>query len=1142
MRKNIISIILSLLIAMSICPVALATGNDTTPPELLSVSLNKTEFAVGETVVITVVAKDNETGLDITPGWVGIGKDTTQSYCYALHSTELPDTYTASWTISDRTAPGIYCVNAVYLENNGVVGCEYSIYYGTLSNEFQFNVTNDVRTDWTGPTLDILTVDRTTANVGDTVTFSAKASDPSGVQSIYMYLYYNGVQSQTIYLKKATIQSIYFTGKFTVTSSIKEGNYTVGGVYLTDKLGALSQYTTADGSLPESMRYSINIINPNVTPPPGPVIIDSIEIITPHIKQGDPFTVKMQVDPNGNTSFGPIDLGYRYPNQSFFIDTAIRLNRQSGSNTFEGTRIIPPNSPAANYSLSSCYIWQNIPFDYHSFLYKCKQFVVESVFSGTENCSVSVGSVFDPLAGVSASNNTEGDMTNKIEVTGTVDTSQVGVYLIKYTIPSEYKIDKNDTKQYYYYDFRWVGVTEVLPSASADSPIVLTDGDVLIDAGEDEISLKKDGGSISYTDLVTEEGHYSVQLSDPDGTNSNAKQSVDFNIDQSAPEISLTQMHNSDGSTCVKADIQDLSEIVSLEWAAGERDNTYFLQNGNAFTGAFNAVDSGKYTVYAEDLLGNASVKVIDVEPAEYTVCVLSANSNYGRVSGNGKYNNAATVSLSAMPNPGCRFTFWTENGTQISTDAVYKFSSLANRTIIAEFMPIGTPAVSAASAGYNSVNIKWSSVEGAAGYEIWRSDSAEGNYLKIRTFSGTSYTDNGLSANTPYYYKVNAYCTASTATTYGSRSAYAVATPVPAAPTASASVTSYNSVKVSWNAVSGASGYELYRATSQNGGYSLVKKTSSLSYTNTGLGTGTTYYYKVRPYASGKIYGSYSAIVSAKPMLTAVTGVSASAYNPSSVKISWGAVSGRTKYEVWRSTSPTSGFVNIKTTNSTSYKDTTCTPFQTYYYNIRVYRTVSGHKVYSANNSVTVNAKPILNNVTGVKAAVSSPSSVKLSWSSVTGCSGYEIRRSTAANGTYTAIKTTSSRSYTDSNLTPNTTYYYQVVAYRMAGGKVYSTPCAPVLAKPVFGSVTNAAAVRSSASKIKLTWSAVSGRKGYIIYRSTNPDSGFVKIKSTTSTSFTDSGLTAGVTYYYKIQAYLKVGSADHSSGPSAVVSATP
>ena len=77
------------------------------------------------------------------------------------------------------------------------------------------------------------------------------------------------------------------------------------------------------------------------------------------------------------------------------------------------------------------------------------------------------------------------------------------------------------------------------------------------------------------------------------------------------------------------------------------------------------------------------------------------------------------------------------------------------------------------------------------------------------------------------------------------------------------------NSVTLTWNAVSGASGYGLYRATSETGTYSLIKNTTSTSYIDGNLITGNIYYYKMQSYANSKVnrvFSSYSALVSAIP------------------------------------------------------------------------------------------------------------------------------------------------------------------------------------------------------------------------------------------------------------------------------------
>jgi len=65
------------------------------------------------------------------------------------------------------------------------------------------------------------------------------------------------------------------------------------------------------------------------------------------------------------------------------------------------------------------------------------------------------------------------------------------------------------------------------------------------------------------------------------------------------------------------------------------------------------------------------------------------------------------------------------------------------------------------------------------------------------------------------------------------------------------ASVSS-NSVSLGWSAVSGVTGYYVYRSTSPDGNYSFVGSTKSAAYTNSGLTDGTTYYYKITSYNDG--------------------------------------------------------------------------------------------------------------------------------------------------------------------------------------------------------------------------------------------------------------------------------------------------
>ena len=106
--------------------------------------------------------------------------------------------------------------------------------------------------------------------------------------------------------------------------------------------------------------------------------------------------------------------------------------------------------------------------------------------------------------------------------------------------------------------------------------------------------------------------------------------------------------------------------------------------------------------------------------------------------------------------------------------------------------------------------------------------------------------------------------------TAYGSFSATGTAIPVPNVPVNfKATRYSSTSINLKWSGVSGASGYVIYRATSSQGTYSLLKTTTSLYYKNTGLVTGRTYYYKIKAYrtvGTKKVYSNWSALSYGKP------------------------------------------------------------------------------------------------------------------------------------------------------------------------------------------------------------------------------------------------------------------------------------
>lgn len=190
------------------------------------------------------------------------------------------------------------------------------------------------------------------------------------------------------------------------------------------------------------------------------------------------------------------------------------------------------------------------------------------------------------------------------------------------------------------------------------------------------------------------------------------------------------------------------------------------------------------------------------------------------------------------------------------------------------EEKPNKVSGIKATSNSYNSIKLTWNkAVNGANGYAVYRSTSKDGKYTLRKTITSKNtieFTDTGLDTNTTYYYKVRPYRMIEDKKEYGSYSEIVCAKPVLSKTTITVSSTSKKAT-IKWNKVLGASGYKVYSATSSDGTYSLKKTITSintLSYTNTNLVSGKTYYYKVRAYrnVNGKVvYGPYSAVKSKK-------------------------------------------------------------------------------------------------------------------------------------------------------------------------------------------------------------------------------------------------------------------------------------
>ena len=166
---------------------------------------------------------------------------------------------------------------------------------------------------------------------------------------------------------------------------------------------------------------------------------------------------------------------------------------------------------------------------------------------------------------------------------------------------------------------------------------------------------------------------------------------------------------------------------------------------------------------------------------------------------------------------------------------------------------------------------------------------------------------------------------------------------------------------------------------------------------------------------------------------------------------------------------------------------------------------------------------------------------SVTLSWTAPAGAASYNIYRATAAGGESTTPIATNVAvaSYTDSGLTNGTKYFYKVAAVNAGGTSALSTEASATPEPPAPAAPTGLTATPGNAS-VTLSWTAPTGAASYNIYRGTTAggESATPIATGVVAASYTDSGLTNGTKYFYKVAA-VNVGG---TSALSAEASATP
>ena len=511
-------------------------------------------------------------------------------------------------------------------------------------------------------------------------------------------------------------------------------------------------------------------------------------------------------------------------------------------------------------------------------------------------------------------------------------------------------------------------------------------------------------------------------------------------------------------------------------------------------------------------------------------------NSNQYSMSGMETTGNFSEECNVFTPNTTYYVRAFALNATGYALGNEVSFTTLSSGTEV----PSAPTGLTATAVSTSQIDLSWNSVSGADGYRVERSTDSNNWSIIATSVTATTYQSIGLSVGTRYYFRVSAYIMSE----YSDYSNMAEATThieqgtVPSAPTGlTATAVSTSQIDISWNSVSGATGYKVERSTNQTSGFTeIAGSVTGTSYPSTGLAAGTQYFYRVRAYnaVGDSDYSNVAGATTTQITLAIPSNLTATAASTTQINLNWNAVTDAAGYKVERSTSSSGTFTEIAgAVTGTTYQSTGLSAGTTYYYRVRAY-TGTVHSNYSTTvNTITLPAAPA-----NLTATAASTSQINLIWNAVTGAAGYKVERSTSSSGTFTEIAgAVAGTSYQSTGLSASTQYFYRVRAYNASGNSAYSATANATTQTAVSAPTLSGPSSASGAFSLTGTfnWPALgNSNQRWELEYSYNMSSGYsVVINTASGTNYspytfqlTTDANDAGKTVYFRVRVRLDIG----------------
>ena len=341
------------------------------------------------------------------------------------------------------------------------------------------------------------------------------------------------------------------------------------------------------------------------------------------------------------------------------------------------------------------------------------------------------------------------------------------------------------------------------------------------------------------------------------------------------PEIIEVAFQNKEGNTLLKTkeEIHILSYINNIEHGAGSIEVTLDGYNGTAILNDVFYIHPEK----TENLqMVQASSEFVELEWNEVTGA--SGYEIYRSIGEEGIFKLIHDTTSAVV-------TRYQDQNLELNQIYQYKVCAYFEKDnvrldgaiseIVTYYTPLSTAVLtSVESKSYNTIELKWEKVEGAVGYQVFRTENADVNLdefeciMEISDAEALNYVDSNCACGVEYFYYIKACQKIDKGNTYGEPSNVLSQKTVPDTVTLYGSTANENTqVTLKWSKSEGASGYEIYKSEGYGAEYKLaetIEDVNTLTWSESELSNEIEYSYKIRPYClvkDNKITGEYSNI-----------------------------------------------------------------------------------------------------------------------------------------------------------------------------------------------------------------------------------------------------------------------------------------